>query len=182
MEGFFWSKLEEWQEIRHLILGSHDLWRPRKLDSQFSSENLPPPHSPPFQLENIGHLRPYLTVGGRVALQRIDQPLPQTRCPHVYGYKADPSEYFDGPWAACCPTPPLPPANLRTTARPNCAPTTELHANMAQSLQNLLELLRASYPPTTAETLLPSCWEPNFSPLLPSGRCPHASWKIPMWH
>ena len=43
---FLNSKLEDWQEIRHLLPGSHDLWRPRELDNRFGRNFLECPHGP----------------------------------------------------------------------------------------------------------------------------------------
>ena len=44
---FLKSKLEDWQEIRHLLPGRHDLWRPRSLDNnRFGHFFLEGPHGP----------------------------------------------------------------------------------------------------------------------------------------
>ena len=43
---FLKSKLENWQEIRHLLPGRHDLWRPRSLDNRFGHFFLEYPHGP----------------------------------------------------------------------------------------------------------------------------------------
>ena len=43
---FLRSKLEDWQEIRHLLPGCHDLWRPRNLDNRFGKFFLEHPQGP----------------------------------------------------------------------------------------------------------------------------------------
>ena len=43
---FLESKLEDWQEIRHVLPGCHDLWRPRNLDNWFGEFFLESPFMP----------------------------------------------------------------------------------------------------------------------------------------
>ena len=43
---FLGSKLEDWQEIRHLLPGCHDLWKPKNWDNEFGQFFLERPPAP----------------------------------------------------------------------------------------------------------------------------------------
>ena len=55
---FLKSKLEDWQEIRHLLPHCHGLWRPRSLENHLGHQFLQHPHGPSVGLKlSLGKIR-----------------------------------------------------------------------------------------------------------------------------